>query len=319
MANKELWTEYDGKGFYAQLAKYANRAINDEDGNSITATYAGKSVATDSADGLMSSPDKSKLDGIAAGADVNVIEGISVNGTAAVPDANKTVSLVVPAVPDPSDVNQMPFSSDGAAWSIATWETVTVDVPEDTVTIDGHRYPVVKIGSQAWIAENLAMPVGTLNTDYRTVTEDGVELYFYRALSIISASETMSEMFSSKLPSGWRIPTVGDFTALASAVNNNSDSLKSTLTFAESTLGWTPHQNTHPTNATGFNLMSIYGYNSGSITFTGKSARLLSSTKSGNWYFIPCAFGYSSTSFDMSLATTGDIATAYPVRLVRDI
>ena len=42
MSNKNLWTEYNGKGFGAEYADYAARATKDEDGNVITATYATK-------------------------------------------------------------------------------------------------------------------------------------------------------------------------------------------------------------------------------------------------------------------------------------
>lgn len=44
-------------------------------------------------DGLMSSTDKSKLDGIAAGADVNVIEAITIDGGSALPVSSKTVDI----------------------------------------------------------------------------------------------------------------------------------------------------------------------------------------------------------------------------------
>ena len=55
-------------------------------------TYA---VATASANGLMSKSDKSKLDGVAAGAQVNVIESVKVNGTALTP-SSKAVNITVP-------------------------------------------------------------------------------------------------------------------------------------------------------------------------------------------------------------------------------
>ena len=42
MANKELWTGYNGKGFSAEHSRYAERATSDEDGNSIAETYATK-------------------------------------------------------------------------------------------------------------------------------------------------------------------------------------------------------------------------------------------------------------------------------------
>lgn len=51
--------------------------------------------ATSSTPGLMASTDKSKLDGIADGAQVNIIESVKVNGTVLVP-AGKAVDVSVP-------------------------------------------------------------------------------------------------------------------------------------------------------------------------------------------------------------------------------
>lgn len=50
---------------------------------------------TTAADGLMIAADKSKLDGVAAGAQVNVLEGVKVNG-AAVSATDKVVDITVP-------------------------------------------------------------------------------------------------------------------------------------------------------------------------------------------------------------------------------
>jgi len=51
------------------------------------------SNATTSADGLMSSTDKTKLNGIDTGAEVNVLEGVQVNGTDLTIDSNKKVNI----------------------------------------------------------------------------------------------------------------------------------------------------------------------------------------------------------------------------------
>lgn len=51
--------------------------------------------ATQSAHGLMTAADKTKLDGVATGADVSTIESISLNGTTVAPDANKNVNIEV--------------------------------------------------------------------------------------------------------------------------------------------------------------------------------------------------------------------------------
>lgn len=57
------------------------RATGDASGNNIKETYATKAVATASTAGLMSATDKTKLDGIAEGAQVNVIEGVAIQTT----------------------------------------------------------------------------------------------------------------------------------------------------------------------------------------------------------------------------------------------
>ena len=65
----------------SQIVGEATKAEQDADGNVISETYATKEVATTEAAGLMSAADKSKLDGIAAGAEANVVEGVSVKST----------------------------------------------------------------------------------------------------------------------------------------------------------------------------------------------------------------------------------------------
>lgn len=65
------------------------------DGKTISATDTTYSDATTSASGLMSASDKTKLNGIAAGAEENVIETVKVNGTALTP-SNKAVDVTVP-------------------------------------------------------------------------------------------------------------------------------------------------------------------------------------------------------------------------------
>lgn len=54
----------------------------------------GLTVATQSSSGLMSNTDKTKLDNLEAGGEVNVLEGIRLNGTLA-PISNKIASLTV--------------------------------------------------------------------------------------------------------------------------------------------------------------------------------------------------------------------------------
>lgn len=72
--------------------------------NGVDATITDKKAtvtipeATKDASGVMSAADKTKLDGIATGAEVNVIEIVKVNGIALTPDSDKAVDVVVPVL-----------------------------------------------------------------------------------------------------------------------------------------------------------------------------------------------------------------------------
>lgn len=69
-----------------------------EDGKTISATDTTYVDATASTSGLMSATDKTKLDGVATGAQVNTIETVKVNSSALTPDINKAIDIKVPTV-----------------------------------------------------------------------------------------------------------------------------------------------------------------------------------------------------------------------------
>ena len=69
-----------------------------EDGKTISATDTTYVDATTSASGLMSATDKTKLDGVATGAQANTIETIKVNSSALTPDTSKAIDIKVPTV-----------------------------------------------------------------------------------------------------------------------------------------------------------------------------------------------------------------------------
>lgn len=66
-------------------------------------TYAD---ATTSTHGLMSAADKTKLDGVATGAQANKIETVKVNGTALTPDSSKAVNVDLSAYAKSADVTK---------------------------------------------------------------------------------------------------------------------------------------------------------------------------------------------------------------------
>ena len=81
-----------GTTFTATALDGTKTTFTQQDSNT---TY---SVATSSADGLMSKSDKAKLDGISSGADAVTIKTVKVNGTALTPDSNKAVNVTVPTL-----------------------------------------------------------------------------------------------------------------------------------------------------------------------------------------------------------------------------
>lgn len=66
-------------------------------------TYAD---ATTSTHGLMSAADKTKLDGVATGAQANKIESVKVNGTALTPDSSKAVNVDLSTYAKSADVTK---------------------------------------------------------------------------------------------------------------------------------------------------------------------------------------------------------------------
>lgn len=66
-------------------------------------TYAD---ATTSTHGIMSAADKTKLDGVATGAQANKIESVKVNGTALTPDSSKAVNVDLSAYAKSADVTK---------------------------------------------------------------------------------------------------------------------------------------------------------------------------------------------------------------------
>lgn len=110
----------DGLG---HVVKTAAVSKDDITGLGIPAQDTTYNVATATKDGLMASDDKVKLDGIADGAQANVIEKISVNGTAqTITDKGVNISV-------PTKVSQLTNDSDFQ----------TADEVESTVTGKGYQ------------------------------------------------------------------------------------------------------------------------------------------------------------------------------------
>lgn len=112
------------------------------------------------------------------------------------------------------------------------------------VRIGGHDYPIVKIGSQIWICENLdykfdvnGVPLniggsGNPNTEnawYYNNNENDYGIngpYKCGLLYNWYAAKYLDDNKENLLPSGWRVPSLVDWQTLETFVNNSGKSLK---------------------------------------------------------------------------------------------
>lgn len=121
----------------------------------------------------------------------------------------------------------------------------------DFVEIGGRKYPFVKIDSLLWITENLdwkftGCVIGATGYSYNEPrgnyfnndeTTYGINGKKYGLLYNWIAAKSIDSLLSN----GWRVPSLSDFSALASFCNNDASKIKSTET-------WNPAGN----NETGF-------------------------------------------------------------------
>ena len=91
----DVYTE--GNGIEISTGNVISAKVVAGNGLSVGANGIAMAAASASADGAMSSADFTKLAGIASGAQVNVLEGVQVNGADLTPDANKKVNVTITA------------------------------------------------------------------------------------------------------------------------------------------------------------------------------------------------------------------------------
>ncbi len=168
------------------------------------------------------------------------------------------------------------------------FSTVKTDIPaaDNTITFtfiactdaDKNNYPVVEIGSQIWMAENLktakyrdgtAIPNVTDNTSWRNLTTGAFcdydndpdnSIIFGKLYNWFAAVDTRN-----LCPTGWRMPTHDEWKSLNAYLGDGmiaGSKLKET-----GTKNWSP-PNTDATNETGFSALPG-GYRLGySVAFT---------------------------------------------------
>lgn len=186
-------------------------------------------------------------------------------------------------------------------------------VKPDSVVIGDRAYPVVKIGNQLWMAENLnfkanGIRIGSVFQEYNNVHP--IACYYkndessYGHLGLYYNFPSLS-VISTYCHSGWRVPTRADIEELFSFVNSNCISLKS--------ITW------NGTNETGFNALAC-GYNDDDRPPAG-----FGGYGDGFWFWSATSYSYNR-AYRGKLFTDNsvNIVDAYffdkfPIRLVKDV
>ena len=126
-----------------------------------------------------------------------------------------------------------------------------IETPITSVEIGGRVYPVVQIGNQLWMAENLDWKWSGLNMGMNSNIQSavyynndastyGINGYKCGLLYNSHAADYLEANKSTLLPNDWRVPTLADFTTLKNYINDSSnDGYK----LSKSGLSWAPNWN----------------------------------------------------------------------------
>lgn len=163
--------------------------------------------------------------------------------TNAIFEALRAKGVVVPANAQLSDVADM---------------IETIEVPPSSVEIGGRNYPVVRIGNQLWMAENLDWKAPGINIDRGTDSTNPNAMYYnfnenvygisgnkYGLLYNHVAVEYLCNNY--QFPNGFHIPTSTDLDTLITEANNLPSLCNSDCQWEDGAQG---------TNTTGLNLVS---------------------------------------------------------------
>ena len=207
---------------------------------------------------------------------------------------------------------------------------------------EGHIYNTVQIGDQCWMKENMRATKysdGTSITKASVTQESSSTRYYYDPGQAANygylynwpAAKGPSSVSANNqgiCPTGWHVPSNGEWTQLEQYVSSQSNyrcsnnstyiakALASTTGWASSTnqcaVGNTPASN----NATGFSAVPA-GYHAGSsFTYSGSHAYFWSSTEYSSSYAYYRSLSYNNANVNSN--TTVSKSDGYSVRCLRD-
>lgn len=205
-----------------------------------------------------------------------------------------------------------------------------------SVKIGGRRYPVVKIGNQLWMAENLdykfdvngsQIPIGPsgnpltptawyYNNDESTYGIDGVKkcglMYNWYAAKYLDDNK------ATLLPDGWHVPTLTEFDTLATAVGGASTAGTKLKALDNSIVVGFP-SDWNGTDYYGFKILPSGIYYLGTFSGVGTRANMWSMTEGT---FNPNANArntYVNNTLEEIRFNENDKNTGFSLRLVKSL
>ncbi|MDD4646282.1 MAG: FISUMP domain-containing protein [Bacteroidales bacterium] len=185
---------------------------------------------------------------------------------------------------------------------------------------DQHVYNYVKIGTQTWMAENLAYLPAVSPSSEGSETSPFYYVYDYEGNSAAAAKETANYLTYGALynweaakiacPSGWHLPTDAEWTALTNFLGSSAGGLMK----ENGTFHW-GSPNSGATNASGFTALPGGGrYKTGEFVGLGDDAYFWSSSEDGafawNRYLIRNGDGvtryFNSRNYGLSVRCLQD-------------
>lgn len=197
-----------------------------------------------------------------------------------------------------------------------------------TVTIGGRDYPVVQIGSQLWMAENLdyawdVLPIGNTSAPQATVPQAnyynddaqtyGVNGLKYGLLYNPAAGKYLNSHRNTLLPEGWHLPSKSEYETLIAFIGDASTAgyhLKSIS-------GWKQYvgNDGNGDNSVGFNAMPAGERNySGRYGGIGEYVELLTSSPFNDTY----QRYFQITYRNQEITNTYNDVSQISIRLVKD-
>lgn len=185
--NRAVLAEKAAKTEVVQGSGMSVSSSTGTDGQTIYTVAADIPEATQSASGLMSASDKTKLDGIASGAEVNVIDTVKVNGTAQTV-TNKAVDITVPT-------NTSQLSNDSGfitASQVPAQVNADWDASSGVAAISNKPTFANEADSVTAIDENTPIVIGYNSTSKKLITRLVSALMSFLGISVSGNTKSFS-------------------------------------------------------------------------------------------------------------------------------